>query len=118
MANKPILSANDFLSAIQRQEEVFELDGVGAVRLRGLSVSQATAITQKYADKVQDSIYEVIALGLVEPQLDESQLETLQDAAPAPVMALFERIMELSAMATSEEAAERAENLAGAGSSG
>ncbi len=118
MTTKRALSASDFLAAIQRQEELYEIEGVGAVRIRGLSVSQATAVMQKYADRMQDSVYEVVALGLIEPQLDEAQLESLKDAAPAPVMALFERIMELSAMASSTEAAERAENLAGGGSSG
>lgn len=114
---KPILSAADFLAAVQRQEEVFEIEGVGAVRVRGLSVSQAQTIMATYAENMQGSVVDVIGLGLVEPALEPEQLAQLQDAAPLPVMALFERILELSAMAASPEDAERTENLAGTGSS-
>jgi hypothetical protein len=116
-AVKPILSAGDFLAAIQRQEEVFEIAGVGAVKIRGLSVSQAQAIMETYAENMQGSVVEVIGLGLVEPELEPEQLAQLRDAAPVPVMALFERILDLSALASNQEDAERAENLAGAGSS-
>ena len=72
---------------------------------------------QKYADRMQDSVYEVVALGLIEPQLDEAQLESLKDAAPAPVMAVrAHHGTERDGVEC--EAAERAENLAGGGSSG
>lgn len=116
MAEKPILSASDFLAAIQRRPEVFEIEGVGAVKIQPLTVSEAVSITDKYSTNVKEGIFEMIGLGLVEPKLTEEQIAQLQNAAPGPVMALFERIAALSATATSGEAAERAENLAGGGS--
>lgn len=116
--SKPILSASDFLAAIQRKTEVFEIDGVGAVRIQALSVSEAVTVADKYGQNMVDGMFEIVALGLVEPALDEAQVELLRDAMPGPMMALFERISNLSALTTSAEATERTENLAGGGSSG
>jgi hypothetical protein len=110
---KQTVAAVDFLRAIQQAEEYFDLPGVGTVKLRSLSTKDAQSIYQQHGDNRTDLVVAVIAAGLVEPALTEEQIAALYDAKSGPVVALFERIGEISAINPTEELAD----LAGGGSS-
>lgn len=111
---KPVyntISKADFLSALVRDDRYYDLQGVGLVRIRGLSVKEAQTLYQKYEGSRADLVVNVIKTCVTEPELTEEDTQALYDAKAGPINTLFEEIMSMSA-----EATEQLQGEAGAGS--
>lgn len=102
----------DFFGAIKREDSYYELQGVGLVRIRGLSMEEAQSLYQKYENNRPQLVANTIRLGLTEPQLDDDDIRNLLDAKAGPIATLFEEIMSRSAEVT-EKSPEAFEELQG-----
>lgn len=93
------LSADDFLAGITGHAVDFTLEGVGTVRLRGLTALEmsefANMETKDMAAQVA-ATNRLVAYGLVEPKLSAEQVDALSKAQALFVKALSDRIQELS----------------------
>lgn len=108
------LSRDVFLQGIQRTKtELFDIPGLGAVKIQPLTTEEAQTIFQKYEGNRAGLVTAMIIAGMVEPKLTEADAQSLLQGFSGVTGQLFKRIGELSAMPVTEEL----ENLAGAGSS-
>jgi len=77
-------------------EADFEIEGVGSVRIRGLT--RAEAIELRKVDDAAVADRRMVALGLVEPRLSEAEVKTWQENSGIhEIEALTVAIGELSA---------------------
>lgn len=97
------VSGAHFLAAIVREDKYYDLQGVGLVKIRGLSTKEAQDISQKYEDNRAALVVNVVAVGLTEPALTEEQVAALYDAKSGPISRLFEEISSMSAIAQTEK---------------
>lgn len=101
--------AVDFLAALTCEPEIFETNGV-TVELRSLTFAEVQRLATKHKDDNAEMTFQALALGLVSPKLDETQLEQLRNVKPGAIMKMAQRVMEISGMT------ESAGPLAGTGS--
>lgn len=100
------VSAQAFLAAIQGKTQDVELDGIGMVGIRSLTMSEAEEVTALQADGYSTMMFRAIEYGLTDPPLAAEELEQLRSALPGPVMQLATAIMQLSGMAAQASALE------------
>lgn len=94
---KATTSAVDFLQMMSGGTELFETDGV-TVELRGLTFTESQQLVEKYKDNNTELTFQALLLGLVEPKLDEAQLQQLRNARPGPLMKIAKRVITISGM--------------------
>lgn len=79
-------------------EGTVELDGIGTVRVRGLSRGEVFA-AQKTAKDTESQECRYLALGMVDPELTEDEVRQWQASSPAGELeAVVEKIKELSGL--------------------
>lgn len=88
----------DFLKAICGKAVGFEIPEVGTVQVKGLTVSQVQEISEVAEKNPYQSAVLTIVLGMVDPQLDKADVETLFAGDAGILTAIAERIAELSGM--------------------
>lgn len=109
---KATTSAVDFLAAMTGTPELFETQGV-TVELRSLTFAEVQQLVTKYQGDATEMAFQALALGLVTPALDDEQLVALRSAKPGPIMAMAQRVMQISGMAEEDD---NGSPLAGGGS--
>jgi len=107
------LSAADFLAGVQGQAVDYEVEGVGVVKLKGLTTAQAKTLYAKHSGDEIGLMLGAVGMGLVDPRLSEEQIEQLGDASVGRISGIAQRVLQLSGMADKPAL----ENLAGGGSS-
>lgn len=86
------------LFKVKLTEEEVELEGVGAVRVRALTRSEALAV-RGLDLTVEEMERKLLAIAMVEPSLTEDEVGQWQAASAAGVMEpLMLRVVELSGM--------------------
>ena len=103
MSDKRYLTPDDFLPGLLGQAVDFDVSGLGAVRLRGLTVGEVSEIQRTTRGNGVQLLAHTISLGMVEPHMTAEQLL----AAPAGMATKFEeigvRIAELSGLSDDRE---------------
>lgn len=91
-----LTSKDDFFAAIAGQTVDFDT-GSGLVKLRGLTVAEVKAMQARQTDNGIDTLPLLVAHGLVEPELSESDVQRVADSgAFSVVSAIAQRVMALS----------------------
>jgi hypothetical protein len=90
------LSKADFLVGITLKPVDFEVDGLGTVLLRGLSVNELQAIRAEAGDDEIRLMVLFACRGLVEPSLDAEEIQTFADGDAGIVTAIGTRVVELT----------------------
>jgi hypothetical protein len=96
------MNKQDFFSSICGLEVPINIEGLQMVA-RSLTVLEMKQIHNRYANDEVNSALMTIVYGLVDPKLDESDLEQLQNAKPGLVMKIAQRITELSGLTESAD---------------
>lgn len=102
MANKAILSADAFLAGIAGETVQHTIPGVGAVKIRSLTAAEVNRLNDRHAGNNIAMMIDGVALGLVDPALDEDQVARLNDAKPGHLVSLWQRISLLSGLGDGE----------------
>lgn len=90
-------------------EETLPIEGIGEIRIRGLSRGEVFA-AQKTTKDVESMERRVVALGMVDPVMTEDEVEQWQRNSPAGEMeAVSAKINELSGLTKTAEKAAYAE---------
>lgn len=95
------ISADAFLKAIQGDTVDYALPGVGLVRVRALTVSEAQSVASGGV-VTDDAMLKVLRVALIEPALNDEQWAVLTQAKAGPVMRLATYVMRLSGMTDDE----------------
>lgn len=90
------LTKADFLAGITLKPVDFEVDGLGTVQVRGLSIAESTAINDRCGEDNIKKGMEAVVVGMCNPQLSLDDVQALYDGDPRKVSALAVRISELS----------------------
>jgi hypothetical protein len=96
------MNKQDFFSSICGLEVPINIEGLQMVA-RSLTVLEMKQIHNRYANDEVNSALMTIVYGLVDPKLDETDLEHLQNAKPGLVMKIAQRITELSGLTDEKE---------------
>ena len=102
------LESKDLLLGIAITEEDFEIDGVGIVRLRGLTAKQGVEGLRGMDKDPMMRFQKIILMGVVRPQMTDADLALLADGKIGVVQNLATKIMEMSGMTLSEDEANEA----------
>lgn len=97
------LSADDFLTGIAGTTVDFEIDGLGTIQIRSLSVMDVKRISAEANGDPMVMGLKMAQAGIVTPALTPEQAERLQDSNPGVVAAISKRIAELSGMSEEVE---------------
>jgi hypothetical protein len=100
-----MLTAAELLAALVGQSVEFALDGLGTVRVRGLTMLEYEQIRATVGDSEVRTMHAVMAAGLVEPQLSAAELEAISLGRATTASPLFWKIMSLSALNPDDEKA-------------
>jgi hypothetical protein len=91
-------------------EETLEIDGIGEIRVRGLSRGEVFAAQKTTKGDVMAMERRVVSLGMVDPPMTEHEVEQWQRNSPAGEMeAVSVKINELSGLTKTAEKAAYAE---------
>lgn len=93
-----MLSKTDFLKGICGDSVEFEIENVGSVLLRSLTVKELRNIATQYTDDEIGAATATLLYGLVDPALDKEDIVYLEKATPGIIMKLAKRIQELSGL--------------------
>lgn len=93
-----MLSKTDFLSGITGDSVEFEIENVGTVLLRSLTVKELRILANDYKDDEIGAGVATLLYGLVEPKLDKEDMKEIENAVPGIIMKISKRISELSGL--------------------
>lgn len=114
MAGKtPYLTADDFIKGIVVEPEDFDVPGWGRVRLRGVTTLEMQRINAQAKGDEAKLMAWAVKVGLVEPELPDSAIDSLASGQAGKISTIATRIMQLSGMGATEQAAEEIEGEAG-----
>lgn len=90
------MNKETFLTGLCADVEDLEVEGIGTIKIRGLTAKEARKIsTYSEKDEYKGTLLTLV-FGIVEPKLSEEDLETLGDASIKKLFPIAERIAELS----------------------
>ncbi|NJN84429.1 MAG: hypothetical protein HC802_20565 [Caldilineaceae bacterium] len=112
----PVISVDDFLAGILGEEELYDLAGVGVVRIRSLTSAEVERMPEASGENSHRFMRAVIGAGLVEPKLTAEQVGQLENGKAGTVTTLATRILEISGRSNSQEVAEDLKKPPGGGS--
>ena len=93
-----MLSKTDFLSGICGDSVEFEIENVGTVMLRSLTVKELRTIANEYKSDEIGAATATLLYGMVEPKLEKPDMSELEKAIPGIIMKISKRISELSGL--------------------
>ena len=101
---KIYVSRDTFLAALSVEEQDLEIEGLGTVRIRPLTLTQRAEMQRKFMDKENriDTLRmqtATLLMGLVAPQLTEADLAVIEQGRPGLVDKVSMRILDASGMA-------------------
>src|SRR4051794_26654114 len=92
------INKSDFFAAITGEPVEWDCPGVGKVLVRGLDIVESNRLNTKHAGDGVAIMLGAIQIGLVEPKLDEADIEALQHGRPGVVNQIGEKILVLSGL--------------------
>jgi hypothetical protein len=110
------LSTADFLAGITGKPEDFDLPGVGLIQVRSLTTAESGEMNRKHSGDGVALMLATVRMGLVQPALDDTQLQLLESAKPGVIQVISHRIMELSGIVETKAELDELEKKAGPGS--
>lgn len=114
----PYLSADDFLAAVMGESDDLDVEGVGTIRIRALTLAEVDAVRRRATPKKGDDpdagklMAWALYYGMVEPKLPEAAVERLLTGSAGKLTKVARRIMAISGLSDQETA----DPLAGDGS--
>ena len=102
------LESKDLLSGIAITEEDFEIEGVGTVRLRGLTAKQGVEGLRGMDKDPMMRFQKIILMGVLRPKMTDADLALLADGKIGVVQSLATKIMDMSGMPVNEDEANAA----------
>lgn len=96
-AKKKALSGAELLQLLACEPETYEVQGV-TVELRALTFTEVQGIANQHSGDNTEMAFQALRLGLVSPQLDETQFDQLRGGKSGPLMKMAQRVMEISGM--------------------
>jgi hypothetical protein len=100
-----MLTAAELMAALVDQPVEATIDGLGTVRVRGLTMLEYEQIRATVGDSEVRTMNAVIATGLVEPELSATELESIGLKQAQVAARIFWKIMALSALSPEDEKA-------------
>jgi len=97
MSAKTVTSAVDFIAGLTGEPELFEVEGL-VVKIRSLTYAEVARINKEFDGNNFEMTFQSAKLGLVEPKLNDEQLEQLRAARPGPITAIAKRVLEMSGL--------------------
>ncbi len=104
------INKSDFLAALAGIPVDYTIEGVGTVKVRGLSILESNELNRKHNGDGAAIMCEAITLCVVEPQLDASDVAAIQSGQQRFVLDLGHKIQLLSGMVFDEEIEKKAGN--------
>jgi hypothetical protein len=86
----------DFIDGILLRGVPFDVPGLGCVEVRGLSMVEIGDLRSKHTDDPVAQVIGAVRAGLLTPKLSETGIKALHDGNPGPIVAISNRIFELS----------------------
>lgn len=111
--SKTYVSKADFLAGIMLKPQDLEVDGLGTVQVRGLTLREMGELRDKYQDNEIALMVHGAHRGLVNPLLSEEEIEALYTGDPSLILPIGQRVFQLSGRGNSDAQ----DPLAGNGSS-
>lgn len=96
-----MLTKEQLLNQLQGKTEIVDIEGVGEIEIKSLSFADVEILQGLEAG--MGSALVLIRLGLVNPELDEEDLQLLSSSNPKKILAIAEAISELSGMLSEED---------------
>lgn len=90
------MNKHDFLDAICGKAVTRDIEGL-KISIRSLTVLELQEISKLTTDEFEATLLTVV-YGLVEPQLDKSDLAALKQAKPGLIMKIAKEVSELSGL--------------------
>lgn len=112
------LTTEDFIKGVIVEPQDYEVPGLGWVQVRGVTTLEMQRINEKADGDQVRMMALAIRMGLVQPELNDEQVDALASGQAGIVTRIANRVMELSGMSTSEAMADAIEGEAGGSSSG
>lgn len=103
------INKSDFFAAITGQPVEWDCPDVGLISVRSLTMVEAGQLRTKVKDDYE-ALLGAVMLGMVNPKLDEADLDLLQQAKPGAVSAIGQKILVLSGMKQDEDLEKKAGN--------
>lgn len=93
-----MISKQDFLKGITGKPVELDLEGIGVIKVKGLSVAELTEIQGlSEKDDMLAALYTIV-YGVVEPKLDKEDVEYIKQATPKLTMVIANKISELTGL--------------------
>ena len=92
------MNKRDFLDGITGKPVDFEIEGLGKIKVKGLTVQATKEIQADYENDPVGAAIATLLYGVVEPSLDKDDLNTLMQGNAGMVMKISQRISELSGL--------------------
>lgn len=92
------VSAAEMLAALVGQPVPLDVDGLGTVRVRGLTLLEYERILAEVGESEVQTLLNTVAAGLVEPALTSEELAQAGMQSVAVLRPIFDRILTLSAL--------------------
>ena len=104
------INKSDFLAALAGIPVDYTIEGVGTVKVRGLSILESNELQRKHNGDGVAIMCEAITLCVVEPKLTADDIKAIQGGLPGVVTEIGDKIMVLSGMKTNEDLEKKAGN--------
>lgn len=104
------INKSDFLAALAGIPVDYTIEGVGTVKVRGLSILESNELNRKHNGDGAAIMCEAITLCVVEPKLEAADVAAIQRGQSSIIIKLGHKIQLLSGMALDEELEKKAGN--------
>lgn len=102
------INKNEFLAALTGIPVDYTMDGIGTIKVRGLSVLESNELNRKYNGDGSAIVCEAITLCVVEPKLSAEDIAAIKGSLPGFVQDLGNKIMTLSGLRQDEDLEKKA----------
>ncbi len=97
------MNKRDFLDGICGKAVDFKVEGLGTIKVKGLTVLATKEIQADYEQDPVGAAIATLLYGVVEPSLDKDDLQAIYQANSGMVMKIAQRISELSGLEVEDE---------------
>ena len=92
-----MLNKEQLLKALAGKTNVVNIEGLGEIEIKSLTFQDVQEIQAKELDGMESSLFFIIR-GLVEPKLNDEDLESLKNSHPMMLFKIARVIQEISGM--------------------
>lgn len=97
------INKNEFLAALAGIPVDYVVEGIGTIKIRGLSVLESNELNRKHNGDGSAIVCDAITMCVIEPQLGPSDVEAIRRGLPGFVQNLGDKIMTLSGLRPDED---------------